>query len=254
MKFLTFILTLGCSYWLFWHVLYLIISLPGYGVAKTIQWVVSDEPTPAKRPRRRLFWPLMALAFLMGTIVPSTLYAGLIFAVASLYAHSAVHPWLYLALGGLCSLTVIAPSGEINIAGVLVSFISYACLNLLTLPKEVGLEAVDVAQISILLLSRLLGLWFLLVPLIWIFKGARGRRLRVTHVAIVIVLTFFVWVILLCLAIVLATYLGPTGLPPGGSAALLVIAGVIVWFGGGRRLIPAKPTGQRGRPKAEGRL
>jgi hypothetical protein len=165
MRFLAFIAVLACFYWLFWHVFYLIISLPAAGLVSALErWFPGfpDEPTGRKRA---IVWLLISLVFLLGTVVPATLYATAIFAIVSFSAHTANHPWLYITFGALCSFVIVAPNGETNVLGIVISFISYACLTLLPFSGQFVQTAIHVVRAAmghaILLFAIVLLLAFL---------------------------------------------------------------------------------------------
>lgn len=175
MNFIEYGFTIICFEFLFWYYIFLILSLPSMPFIYLLRGATREQKTHAKKA---LLVPILVGLFVFGTLVPVLFYSAGIFAITNFFMHYASHPVVYAVVGGLLCFAIIAPSGERNLLGVVVSVASY--ILYMTILGEFGQNVSDMGfrivnvMLAILVPVFIVGLIIRFV--FWVVSKARGGR------------------------------------------------------------------------------
>ena len=122
MHFIKYGIVIVCFEFLFWYLIFMIVSLPSMAFVQFLTWATDGDRTKTKRI---LLTPILIGGFLFGNLVPSLFFSAGIFVITNYFMMDASHPMVYAIVGGLLCFLSIAPSGEANLMGMLISVLSY---------------------------------------------------------------------------------------------------------------------------------
>jgi len=175
MNFIKYGIALACFEFLFWYVIFLIVSLPSMPFVGLIAWATGEQKTQAKRT---LFIPILIGAFIFGNLIPSLFYSAGIFAITNHFMLDAMHPMVYAVIGGLLCLWTRAPSGETNIFGTIISVVSYILYMtiLKTFGQNVGDMGFRIVNLVFAVLIPVFIIGLIAAFVFWIVSKARGGQ------------------------------------------------------------------------------
>jgi hypothetical protein len=122
MTFIEYAIAIICFGFLFWYLIFMVISLPSMPFVGLLAWATREQKTHARRVLRV---PIMVGAFVFRNLVPSLFYSLGIFAITNYFMQNASHPIIYAIVGGLLCLWIRAPSWETDLVGTVISVVSY---------------------------------------------------------------------------------------------------------------------------------
>lgn len=122
MTFIEYAVAITCFGFLFWYLIFPVISLPSIPYVRLLAWATRQQQT---RSRRVLFIPIMVGAFVYRHLVPSLSYSVGIFGITNYFMQNASYPLVYAILGGILSLWIRAPSWGTNLTRTAISIVSY---------------------------------------------------------------------------------------------------------------------------------
>ena len=98
MHFIEYGVCIVCFWFLFWYLIFTMVSLPSMDFIPLLSWATEGSVTKSKR---MLFIPILIGSFLFGTLVPVLFYSSGIFAITYAFMRDASHPMVYAVIGGL---------------------------------------------------------------------------------------------------------------------------------------------------------
>lgn len=123
MSFIWFILALVFFGFCFWKFIFVLLTLPSIPAMRLFSFATE------KTLRKWVKWCLLAISlvigFLFGTLLPVFVYGGTLALIANRFAEKASYPMVYWIIGGILSFFIMAPSGETNPLGMVLSLASF---------------------------------------------------------------------------------------------------------------------------------
>lgn len=172
MHFIEYAVCIVCFEFLFWYLIFTIVSLPSMAFIPLLSWATEGNVTKSKR---MLAIPILIGAFLFGTLVPVLFFSSGIFAITYHFMRDASHPMVYAVIGGLLCFWIRAPSGEANFPGILISGVSY--ILYMTILKTFGQNVNDMG-FTIVNVFLAIMIPVLLVGLIIVFFSWAVSRMK----------------------------------------------------------------------------
>lgn len=175
MHFIKYVIAITCFEFLFWYLIFMIISLPSMAFIPWLTWATEEERTKIKKI---LFVPILIGMFLFGTLLPALFYSGGIFATTSYFMKGASHPVVYAIIGGLLCFWFAAPSGETNLLAVLLSVILYILYMtiLKTFGQNIGDIGFSIVNWILAILLPLLFIGLIIAVISWIISKFRKQK------------------------------------------------------------------------------
>lgn len=106
--------------------------------------------------------------FLFGTLFICVIYGGGIGLLALIFAGKAIYPMPYFIIAGICAFSIIAPSGETNTLGMVLSLLSY--IVVVNIHKIASLMGTTIGYF-ISLIQMILWIAIPLIIVLWIILG-----------------------------------------------------------------------------------
>ncbi len=172
MHFIKYAIAIICFEFLFWYLIFIIISLPSMAFLPLLSWATEEHRSRAKKI---LSIPILVGMFLFGTLLPALFYSGGIFATTNYFMKGASHPMLYAIIGGLLCFWCVAPSGETNLLAILVSVVSYILYMtiLKTFGQSIGDTGFGIVDWILAILLPLLLIGLIIAFICWIISKFR---------------------------------------------------------------------------------
>lgn len=118
----------------YWYFISLLLFIPQMPVMALV--VYAEENSYKKWVRRFLFPIALTIGFIVGILIPCSIFGGGLGLIALYFAENATYPLVYFIIAGFSAFTIVAPSGETSLLG---SFVSLFAFLMVILKTSIGL-------------------------------------------------------------------------------------------------------------------